>query len=130
MLKVQKDVATRVAEVTEAWEKMRPHKAFFGMTLEQFRQAVRPFTDARAEIDDLEKRLSHAVSKREAASNPALETVQGVVSGVRGDPEEGQNGELYAAMGYVPKNQRSTGLVRRRKEAVPATAGGDGSHVE
>jgi hypothetical protein len=70
------------------------------------------------------------VSKRDTASGPALETVQGVVSGVKGDPEEGQNGELYAAMGYVPKNQRATGLVRRRKEAEPVKAGGEDEDEE
>ena len=39
------------------------------------------------------------------------------MNAVKGDPSEGQNGELYGAMGYVPKNKRSTGLVRQRKAA-------------
>src|SRR5687767_10492244 len=106
MLRAQKDLFTRVTEVDDAWEKMRPHKLFFGLTLEEFRLRAKPFLDARAEIASFEAHVSHAVSKRDAASGPLLEILQGVVNAVRGDPTEGQNGELIAAMGYVPKNQR------------------------
>jgi len=114
-LRVQKDTATRVGEVLEAWQKLRPHKSFYGMTLEQFKLEVKPFLDARAEIADLEIRLQHAASKRDIADTAAMQTVQGVVSAVRGDREEGANGELYAAMGYVPPSQRNSGLKRPRK---------------
>lgn len=126
ILKVRKDVFTRFSEVSEAWEKMRPAKQLFGLTLEAFRTAAKSFLDAREEIAGLEQQMAHAVSKRDAAEGPLLEIIQGVVSAVRGDPTEGQNGELYGAMRYVPKNQRSTGLVRPRKE-TPAVEGGGSS---
>jgi hypothetical protein len=116
-----------VAEVLDAWEKMRPHKEFYGLSLEGFKQKAKTFLDARAEIIDLEARVVHAVSKRDAAASPLLEVVQGIVSAVKGDPAEGQNGELYAAMGYVPKNQRGTGLVRRSRRANGSGSEGGGS---
>ena len=122
-LRPQKDLFTRVAEVTEAWGKMRPTKLFFGLSLEGFREAAKPFLDAREEIVDLEKRMAHAVSKRDAAAGPLLDVLQGVVNAVKGDPAEGQNGELYGAMGYIPKSQRATGLVRVRR-AAPVVEGG------
>jgi hypothetical protein len=123
MQRVYKDLATRLGEVVEGWRKIRPHKLFFGMTLEHFLLRVKPFTDARDEVLDLESRLASAVFKRDAASPAVLELIQGVVDSVKGDPAEGPNGELYAAMGYVPKNQRSTGLTRRGKAAAPAQSG-------
>jgi hypothetical protein len=123
MQRVYKDLATRLGEVIEGWGKMRPHKLFFGLTLEQFLLRAKPFTDARDEMLELESRLVHAAAKRDAAEPALLDLLQGVVSSVKGDPEEGQNGELYAAMGYVPKNQRSTGLTRRGKAAAPAQSG-------
>lgn len=123
MLRVQKDVAIRALEIMNAWEKMRSHKPFFGLTLEEFKLRAKPFLDARDEIANLESQVTHAVAKRDAAAAPLLEIVQGVVNAVKGDPAEGQNGELYSAMGYVPKNQRSTGLVRRRKGEPPEEGG-------
>ena len=123
MIRVQKDLFTRISEVTEAWTKMRPNKLFYGLTLEGFLAASKPFREARGEIIELEKQLAHAVSKRDAAAVTLLEVLQGVVSAVKGDPEEGQNGELYGAMGYIPKSQRATGLVRPRKGAQPAEGG-------
>src|SRR5262245_52509606 len=123
VLKVQKDLFTRVTEVMGAWEKMRPDKPFFGLTLDGFKQAAKPFLDARAEIERLEKQTAHAVAKRDAAAAIFVEILQGVVLAVKGDPAEGQNGELIGAMGYVPKNQRSTGLVRQRKAATAPEGG-------
>jgi hypothetical protein len=122
-MRVYKDTATRFAGVVVAWEKMRAHKQFFRLTPEQFRERAKTFTDACEEILDLESRLARAVVKRDAAEPALLELLQGVVNSVKGDPDEGQNGELYAAMGYVPKNQRSTGLKRRAKGATPENGG-------
>lgn len=122
MNRVPKDTATRLAEVTDAWEKMRPTKTFFGMSLEKFKEVVKPYMDARTEIADLEVRLQHAVSKREASSAEAVKAIQGVISAVKGDPEEGEDGELYSAMGYVARSRRSSGLKRPRKDEPPTGA--------
>ena len=44
-----------------------------------------------------------------------------VVNAVKGDPEEGEDGRLYEALGYVRKSDRRAGPPRRRKivETVP-----------
>jgi hypothetical protein len=119
MLKAQKDLFTRYTQVYGAWERMRPKKQFYGLSLGGFGEAAKTFLDARAEIARLEEQLAHANSKHEQAVTSFTEVLQGVVSAVKGDPTEGQNGELYGAMGYVPKNMRSTGLTRQRKAASP-----------
>jgi hypothetical protein len=123
-VRVQKHVATRVFQVLEAWERMRPHKSFFGFNLEMFKLRAKPFLDARNEIAALDSQYAHAISKRDAAAIALIELVQNIVNGVKGDPEEGQDGELYAAMGYVPANQRSTGRVRWRTKGEPPAGGG------
>jgi hypothetical protein len=119
MQRVNKDLYTRLTEVLTAWENMRPHKQFFGLTLEDLKSRSRAFVDARNEITDLDARAAHAVSKRDAAAVGLAELVQGVVDSVKGDPTEGPNGELYSAMGYVPKRERASGLVRRSKNPPP-----------
>lgn len=116
---VQKDAVTRIIEVKKAWENMRPDKSFYGLTLDAFKLQVKPLLDALAEIADLESRLKHAISKREAALPAAMDVVQGVISAVKGDPQEREDGELYAAMGYVARSKRSTGLKRLRKPKEP-----------
>jgi hypothetical protein len=78
---------------------MRLKKQFYGLDLGAFGAAAKPFLDARAEIARLEEQLAHATSKRDAAATAFAEVLQGVVSAVKGDPTEGQNGELYGAMG-------------------------------
>ncbi len=123
MARVFKDTATRVTEVRGAWARMRPGKKFFGKTLEQFELDVKPFLDAGAELEELYVLVQHAESRRETAEVAARKAVQSVVNAVKGDPEEGEDGELYSAMGYVPKSKRSTGLKRPRKEEPPKSGG-------
>lgn len=116
-----KDTTTRLLEVMSAWENMRPEKSFYSTTLQEFKDAVKPFTDALAEIAALEKRIQQAVSKRDSAAPEVNKLIKGVVSAVKGDKEEGgEDGPLYSAMGYIPASKRASGLKRPRKEEPPA----------
>ena len=99
--------------VTRAWEMLRPARSFFGHTLERFKQAIQPSLDARAEIEDLGRRLRVAIRKRDAADVRSFRLLRGVVYAVQGDPAEG--GE-YVEMGYVP--WRARGRPRRRTRNV------------
>ena len=58
--------------------------------------------------------LGAAVTRRNAVDTGALKEIRDIVHGVRGDREEGEDGELYEQMGYVRTSDRSTGLTRRR----------------
>lgn len=103
----------RVAGVHGAWKALRPEKAFYGMTLEEFEAHVQPFKDVIAEIEDLRSQLAHAYWKRDAEAAEAMRVVQGVVASVKGDSTEGEDGVLYSAMGYIPLSRRKSGLKRR-----------------
>ncbi|MEJ1962526.1 MAG: hypothetical protein WDO56_13675 [Gammaproteobacteria bacterium] len=104
----------RIRKVTAAWQALGAGSVFFGHTLAQFKKAVRPSHSARAEIADLEGRLSRAIKRRDVADARSLGLMQGVVEGVKGDPRHGHNGALYSAMGYVRKSARRKG--RRKKK--------------
>ena len=119
---MQKDLSIRVIEVIDAWDRMRSHKSFFGLTVDGLRQKAKAYLDARDEIVELEKQTAHAFSRRDQAAPELLLVLQGVVAAVRGDPEETQNGEFYAAMGYVH------GKIPSRKRRDPSTQSG-GTHM-
>ena len=121
MASAKREIADRVLDVIGAWERKCPEKRFYSFTIVEFKGRAKPFLDATEEIASLEAQLAHAVSKRDAEARLLLPDLQGVVNAVKGDREEGgENGELYAAMGYVPKGERATGLVRRRTAKKPA----------
>ncbi len=108
------DKFSRLVTVTGAWQRLRPNRSFSGLTLAQFKQAIQPSLDTRAEIADLQKRLRIAIKGRDHADRYSLEIRERVVFAVMGDPAEGSDGELYAAMGYVRMSAR--GKRRRRKK--------------
>lgn len=109
----------KLAAVLKAWKELREAKSFAGMTLEQFKAKVQPSLDARERIDELEEDMTEAMVQRDTADVETMKLVLLVVNAVKGDPAEGEDGELYAAMGYVRKSARKSGLTKKTK-AAPA----------
>lgn len=99
-------------DVKSAWKELAPTAQFAGLTLDQFESKVKPSTDTRTEISALETQLKAARQSRVNADVVSNETALNVVNAVRGAPGFGENSALYKAMGYVPKNERKSGLVR------------------
>lgn len=116
-----KDNGDKIAAVLKAWEDLRPTKSFAGMTLEQFKTKIQPSLDARASIDTLNNQLIAAADQRDTADIESLKQISFVVNAVKGDPAEGEDGELYEAMGYVRKSERASGKTNKTKPQ-PATA--------
>jgi hypothetical protein len=82
------------------------------MTLAQFKRSIQPSYDLRAEIAGLQKRLRDAIESRNMADRHSLRLLRRVGFGVVADPDEGPDGELYGAMGYVRTSARRA---RRRR---------------
>jgi len=117
-----KQVGDKLAAVLTAWKDLRPAKTFAGMTLAQFTTKVQPSLDARTQLDTLADQTTAAMVERDTADVTTLAQVALVVNAVKGDPTEGEDGELYAAMGYVRKSARASGKTNKKKTpAKPPT---------
>jgi len=115
-----KQTADFIDDITAAWEEAASSAQFGGMTLAQFKTKVKPSLDYRAEVATLEGQLIVARKNRDNADEPSNETCFTVVSGVKSHPDHGENSALYKAMGYIPKNERKSGLVRPSDAVQPA----------
>ena len=114
-----KKVAARLQKLIDGWTTLRPTKSFAGMTLDQFKAKVQPSLDTRSQLTTLRSQTTDSRLQRLQSDSASLETEQLVVNAVKGDTEEGEDGSLYAAMGYVPKSQRRSGLTRKGQTATP-----------
>jgi len=110
----------KIASVLKAWKDICPTKSFAGMTLAQFTAKVQPSLDAREQLDTLEDERIAAETDRANADAVSMPQVNLVVNAIKGDPTEGEDGELYAAMGYVRKSDRKSGKTNKSK-TKPAT---------
>ena len=119
-----KKVAAKLQKVLDAWTTLRPAKTLAGMTLEQFKAKVQPSLDTRSQLVTLTSQTTDNRTQRHASDDASLQLVQLVVNAVKGDPEEGENGSLYAAMGYVPKSQRRSGLTRKGQTTTTTAQAG------
>lgn len=110
-----KSTLDKLNSVISGWETLTPDKSFGGMTLAQFKTALKPSFDTREALRVLESQIQSKQIERDAADAESLRRVQLVVNGVIGDPEEGPDSDLYAAFGYTRKSERKTGLTRKRR---------------
>jgi hypothetical protein len=112
-----RETLRKLNDVLHAWRILRPSKSFGGMTLEQFGHVIQASIDVRTEIDHLDAKRASLVARRETLDALSLDAAALAVHGVKGDPEEGEDGELYGSMGFVRKSERRSGLTRRRARA-------------
>lgn len=102
------DVGDRILVMLKAWKLLRPNKSFAGYSLEGFQKAVAPSLDTRKEVEARDTALREAIELRDDADVRSRKVLTRVVGGVVADAEEGEDGELYSAMGYVPRAVRSS----------------------
>lgn len=105
----------KLDKIIMAWETLRPDKTFGGMTLAQFKAKVKPSADARAALVVLTAQVTQAVNAKNDADGVSNDEMLKVVNGVKGDPDEGDDGDLYDAMGYVRKSERKAAAPRVKK---------------
>ena len=114
-----KRVAAKLQQVIDAWTTIRPTKTFSGLTLEQFKAQVQPSLAARDQLVTLSNQTTDSRMQRRLSDGASLKLAQQVVSSVKGDPAEGEDGPLYVAMGYIPKSSRQSGLTRKGSATSP-----------
>jgi hypothetical protein len=108
----------KMNKMLNAWRTLALEKTFGGMTLAQFEALVNDAMEARVTVSSLDDSRTQAIAIRDNTDNTFLQKAQLVVNGVFADPTEGDDSAIYEAMGYVRKSNRSSGLTRKKKEAV------------
>lgn len=106
----------KLLRIRDAWRQFAPDKSFGGMTLPQYEAKIAPSLDSRTKIDDLERELAAEQLNRDKSDLLSMPLATLVVNGVKGDAEEGPNSDLWKAMGYVPDDERKSGLTRKKAE--------------
>jgi hypothetical protein len=116
-----KRTAKRLQKMVDAWQTLRPTKSFAGMTIEQFKAKVQPSLDSRGQLTTLQSQTTDSRMQRRQSDSVSNDTMNLVVNAVKGDPDEGEDGALYEAMGYVSKMMRRSGLTRKGSTTPPVT---------
>ena len=116
-----KERAEQIATAIHVWETLRPNATYAGMTLADFKAALKPSLDTREAIDELETQLIAKQDQRDAADEASILAIKRFVSGIKADPTEGEDSELLEALGYVRPSERKSGLTRGKKETDKPT---------
>lgn len=109
----------RAAKVATAWELSAKDKTFGGLTLDEYKAQIAKCKAKRETLAQLETLRSSGVKERMLEDESLTEVTYRVVDGVKCAPEHGRNSPLYRAMGYVPYDERRSGLTRKRTEDAP-----------
>ncbi len=114
-----KEIETKINAVVTAWDSLASDASFGGFTLAKFKTKVQPSLDVRTEAETLDSQLAIALDKRATADQESNDAILMVVNSIKGDPEHGEDSSLYAAMGYVRKSERKTGMKHQRPSVEP-----------
>ena len=103
-----------------AWRDRCPDKTFFRMSLRDFSALVAPSGAARERVANLRAQLREAMKQCEHADRITRRAIVRVVNGVKGDPDEGEDGDLLSAMGYMKHTVRAEVLSEARRRSARA----------
>ena len=117
------DLFVQITRIIKAWRRLRPQKSYGGLSLEDFEKLAAPSGDARAEAALHDAKAAEAKLRMKDLDANMRKYVQRVVNGVKADPEDGEDGELYTAMGYVPRSVRNTLRSLGRRNAAKGLDG-------
>ncbi len=119
-----KYIKERADKMLKAWDEVAKEASFGGLTLAAFLVQWGKSEDARKVIELAELQRELAAKGRDLEDAVLAEFCRRVVDGVKADPAFGPNSALYRAMGYVPYDERSSGLTRKgaEGEALPPDA--------
>ena len=73
-------------------------------------------------IADLKTKLKGLKLKRDKADDALSKVFVLIAHGIRGNEAYGEDCQFYRSLGFVPKSERKTGTIRKKKEEKPTTA--------
>jgi hypothetical protein len=104
--------ARKAEDFLIAWREIAPDATFGGKTLAELEAATVPFKDAVVQLQTLTVQRSAALKTRDQQEDSLKGLLVLIAHGVRSDPAHGEDSPLYRAMGFVPKSERASGLIR------------------
>ena len=116
------DLTRRVDLIAQAWRRLRPLKTYSSLSVEDFVEGAKPSIDVRAVLKELDGHTKATQKRRKLVDANTEALIRRVVHAVQGDQEDGENSEIYAAMGFVPRSQRARRVRRRATGVVKAPA--------
>ena len=104
--------ARKAEDFLLAWREIAPDATFGGKTLADFEAANVPFREAVGKVEALTIRRSAAIKARDQEEDVLKDLLILIAHGVRSAPAHGEDSPLCRAMGFVPKSERASGLIR------------------
>jgi hypothetical protein len=117
-----KNVSLRREKLLSSWQEFAADATFAGFTLAQFEEgSMEPF-EVRKTMEAAKTKLAGLKLKRDKAEEKLNDMLVLIANSIRGTPAYGQDCELYRSLGFIPKSERKTGTVARKKTEVTAAA--------
>lgn len=111
-------ILRRRKQIIDAWRILAPAATLNGMTLEQFEETTNMPQEVRQRIDEANASIIAMRQERLQADNQVRVKIADLVDAVKGSSEYGANSPLYSAFGYVPRDAKKSGLVRKGANAA------------
>ena len=114
-----KQTKSKANAIAVAWTNLAKDDSFGGYTLVQFQQLQADAQSKSANLAALNAGYTDALMQKDATHDTVSEAMLNIVDGVKGDTaKHGANSSLYKAMGYVPRDERASGLTRKTNATV------------
>jgi hypothetical protein len=103
----------KAEDIHRVWKEQAPDSVFGGKSLADFEAALAALKQANEEVKIRNEARSAALRVRDEKLEELAPLTRLIVKAVQSHPDHGENSPLYRAMGFVPFNERGSGLTRK-----------------
>ena len=106
----------KAEDIHRVWKEQAPDSVFGGKSLADFEAALAALKQANEDVKIRNEARSAALRTRNEKLEELTPLMRLIVKGVQAHPDHGENSPIYRAMGFVPFNERGSGLTRKTED--------------
>ena len=125
----RRQLGRKAEDIRLVWKKQAPDTLFAGKSLADLEAGLAARQESGVTVADLALARSAAQKARDEEESRLNKLLILVTHGVRSHPDHGEDSPLYRSMGFIPKSERKSGLIRRSSAGSGPPAGNEEAAV-
>ena len=125
----RRQLGRKAEDIRLVWKKQASDTLFAGKSLADLEAGLAARQEFGVAVADLALARSAAQKARDEEESRLNKLLILVTHGVRSHPDHGEDSPLYRSMGFIPKSERKSGLIRRSSAGSGPPAGNEEAAV-
>ena len=101
----------QINTLVQVWTALNPTRSYSGLSLKEARTDLQPSLDVRTRVSAAQAELAAALRERDTVDQTSLRAYKRILSLIKADPHEGEDGQMLTAIFSGTRKARRSGVL-------------------